>query len=249
MARRFFRVLVLALGLAPLAASANSPKGIAAYGRGDYATAFREFKQAAEAGDTDSQYMLGRLYAMGLGAKPDYVQAWIWDQRAANGGSREANAARADMEAILTPAQRTSAQAAFPVPPSAPPVAIVDMGTIPPFPPGSQIAMTPEGMSEITTPRQVELHPRQRGVEQVHLIAPEEQVHLTAPPPMESQITIVQRDLAIAGYDPGPADGKLNRRTRKAIHDWQRDHAEPPTGRISDDVVTQLEAARLDKSN
>jgi localization factor PodJL len=232
--------------LVAAAAWANSPQGIAAYGRGDYVTAAREFTRAAEAGDVDSQYMLGRLYAMGLGVPQDYVRAWVWDQRAAAAGNSDANAARADMEAILTPSQLAMARAQS-TPAALPPVALTDMSVFPPFPPGSQVAQAPDGMPEISAPRRVVIIPRQGEVgspTQLSAPGPSWEGLQRATGTLDSQVAVVQRDLAIAGYDPGPADGHFGRRTRRAIHAWQRDHGEPPTGRISADMVTQLEADR-----
>ena len=59
--------------------------GIAAYDRGDYATAFREMKRRAEQGDADSQNNLGVLYHHGQGVPQDYVQAHMWFNLSAAG--------------------------------------------------------------------------------------------------------------------------------------------------------------------
>ena len=58
----------LALALALLVslaapAWAGFDEGTAAYARGDYATAFREFKTPAEEGDAHAQNNLGFMYA------------------------------------------------------------------------------------------------------------------------------------------------------------------------------------------
>ena len=54
--------------------------GLAAYARGDYETAFREFKTLAEQGDAEAQFNLGVMYHIGEGVTPDYAQAmqWYW---------------------------------------------------------------------------------------------------------------------------------------------------------------------------
>ena len=39
-----------------------------------------------------------------------------------------------------------------------------------------------------------------------------------------STVTLIQRALAQNGYDPGPADGLLGMRTRRAIREFQQDH-------------------------
>ena len=52
----------LALGSFGVGWSANFQKGMEAYKNGDYATALKEWKPLAEAGDTDAQYNLGIMY-------------------------------------------------------------------------------------------------------------------------------------------------------------------------------------------
>ena len=41
---------------------------------------------------------------------------------------------------------------------------------------------------------------------------------------------LVQQGLTVAGFSPGPADGKFGRRTREAISEWQSSRGEPATG-------------------
>jgi len=47
-----------------------------------------------------------------------------------------------------------------------------------------------------------------------------------------SEVRDFQRALATLGYSPGPADGKIGRRTREAIKRWQRDKGERATGKL-----------------
>jgi TPR repeat protein len=49
--------------------------GIAAYNRGDIASAYQLLKAASDAGDSDAQVNLGYLYARGQGTKVDQVEA------------------------------------------------------------------------------------------------------------------------------------------------------------------------------
>lgn len=56
------------------------------------------------------------------------------------------------------------------------------------------------------------------------------------------QVKLVQRQLAQAGYDPGPADGIMGSRTRSAIRDWQRAHAMPVTGEVDQALLASLGA-------
>ena len=77
-------------------ALADFEKGIDAYSRSNYGTAFQEFSASARTGDPASQYMLGQLYQEGLGVGRDAVQAHMWyDLATAKGQERAAEALRA----------------------------------------------------------------------------------------------------------------------------------------------------------
>ena len=68
---------------------AGFAEGLAAYDRGDYATAAREYRQAAEQGEARAQTLLGLLYSRGEGVPQDYAEAFKWlHQAAAQGTSR-----------------------------------------------------------------------------------------------------------------------------------------------------------------
>lgn len=57
--------------------------GEAAYNRGDYATALREFQALAEQGDARAQYVLGFLYSEGTGVSQNHHKAMKWYRKAA----------------------------------------------------------------------------------------------------------------------------------------------------------------------
>ena len=63
---------------------AGFSEGVAAYQRGDYATAFREFRPLAELGNAKAQNNLGFMYYNGQGVTQDYVQAHMWFNLAAS---------------------------------------------------------------------------------------------------------------------------------------------------------------------
>jgi hypothetical protein len=71
-------------------AIADFDAGMAAYKRGDYATAFREFKPLAEKGDAVAQYNLAQLYRRGEGVPQDYSDAFRWYRLAAAQGNAQA---------------------------------------------------------------------------------------------------------------------------------------------------------------
>lgn len=60
--------------------------GLDAYNRGDFATALKEWRPIADAGDAHAQYNLGMLYARGQGVPKDYGQAAGWYRKAAEQG-------------------------------------------------------------------------------------------------------------------------------------------------------------------
>ncbi len=65
-------------------------EGVAAFKRGDYATALRELRPLAEKGGASAQYNLGILYDGGLGAPQDYTEAVKWYRKAAEQGHAKA---------------------------------------------------------------------------------------------------------------------------------------------------------------
>ncbi len=64
--------------------------GVAAYDRGDYATALREWRPLAEQGDANAQYNLGLMYRKGQGVSQDDAEAVGWWRKAAEQGNANA---------------------------------------------------------------------------------------------------------------------------------------------------------------
>ena len=97
---------VVALALVPAAGmAATTPKkpapavaptapqfdqGVAAYGRADYATAYRLWRPLAERGNATAQAGLGYMYENGRGVAQDYAAASSWYRKAADQGYAEA---------------------------------------------------------------------------------------------------------------------------------------------------------------
>ena len=71
-------------------AIADFDAGMAAYQRGDYVTAFREFKPLAEKGAAQAQNILGVMYDKSQGVPQDYVQAHMWFNLAGAQGDKSA---------------------------------------------------------------------------------------------------------------------------------------------------------------
>ena len=66
-----------------LPAQAGFGEGLAAYERGDYATALKEWRPLAEQGDAGAQKNLGWMYYSGQGVPQDYAAAVKWYRLAA----------------------------------------------------------------------------------------------------------------------------------------------------------------------
>ena len=65
-------------------------KGFAAYQRGDYATALREWEPLAVKGNAKAQNNLGAIYRKGYGVPQDYGEAAKWYAKAAAQGNANA---------------------------------------------------------------------------------------------------------------------------------------------------------------
>ena len=63
---------------------------MAAYQRGDYATAIRELRLLSKQGNAKAQFSLGAMYDKGLGVPQDYAEAVGWWRKAAEQGNAKA---------------------------------------------------------------------------------------------------------------------------------------------------------------
>ncbi len=77
-----FGLVVLASGTA----RANFQDGLAAYDRGDYASALRLWRPLADSGNAAAQWRLALLYRGGVGVAQDNAAALAWNRRAAARG-------------------------------------------------------------------------------------------------------------------------------------------------------------------
>ncbi len=84
-------LLVLFASVAgPALAAGPLENAIAAYLRGDYATAIRLIRPLAEQGDARAQGGLAMMYETGFGVKQDYAEAAAWYRKAADQGNARA---------------------------------------------------------------------------------------------------------------------------------------------------------------
>jgi hypothetical protein len=85
-------VVMAAALLSPSLAQADGNTGMAAFARGDYATALKEFQVLADQGLPAAQAALGQMYLEGLGVQKDYAMAARWLTPAATNGIAAAQA-------------------------------------------------------------------------------------------------------------------------------------------------------------
>jgi TPR repeat protein len=101
-----FLLLATTLFAAVSAYAGHFETGEEAYQKGDYTTAFQEYKTAAENGDPRAQGKLAALYLYGRGTSVDYGKAYLWFEMAARQGDefaarfRDAAAARLTVEEL-----------------------------------------------------------------------------------------------------------------------------------------------------
>src|SRR5262245_29359498 len=80
--------VVLSLGLVVPSAAGPYEDGLAAYGRGDHATAIQLWRPLADQGNVHAQANLGFMYLV----SQDYANAASWFQKAADQGNAYAQA-------------------------------------------------------------------------------------------------------------------------------------------------------------
>ena len=83
-------MLILFLFVLPIQVFANYEKGMQAYDSEDYQTAYQEFKESAETGDANSQFMLGTLYYFGYGLEKNESEAIAWFRKSDAQGNTQA---------------------------------------------------------------------------------------------------------------------------------------------------------------
>lgn len=84
-------------------------KGVQAYRAHDYVLAASWFEQAAEQGDNEAQFLLGRMHYDGNSLVTDYVTAYQWFAIAAESGQAVASRYRDGLAGRMTEAQVTEA--------------------------------------------------------------------------------------------------------------------------------------------
>ncbi len=85
-------------------------KAMVLYNKGDYKTAFSNFTELAEYGNTDAQYMLGNMCKEPLGTTRNYIFAYMWYNLATSKGHKDAKKKMDGLEKKLTKSYIIKAQ-------------------------------------------------------------------------------------------------------------------------------------------
>jgi len=101
---------LLSLTLPSSVAAQDFDRGVSAYNDGDYPTALREFRLAAEQGNALAQYNLGIMYGNGQGLPQNHQLAYMWFSLAAAKGVERAASVRDKAAGNMTPEQIGRAQ-------------------------------------------------------------------------------------------------------------------------------------------
>jgi len=197
-------------------AYANYEDGQAAFEQRDYRAALQELEPLAAQGDGRAQYLVGIIYRDGLDVPPDFVTAYAWLHVAAARGQPQAASARDGMSWRLTPSEIDEAQRLARE-----------------WRPGYALggARTPQrnydagGTYDPNGPA----------------AAGNSGYRTDSRTLNQTEVMDLQWNLAVHGYDPGPADGVIGPRTRAAIEQYQIDAQLPVDGRASAALLDHLQ--------
>ena len=102
--------IVLLVTAIPGLARADFAEGLRAYENGDYVTALREFREAADTGDARAQSKLGAMYDTGQGVERDDAEAVRWFRKAAERGDLVAQYSLGTMLGMAKASHRTASK-------------------------------------------------------------------------------------------------------------------------------------------
>ena len=177
------------------------------------------YRQAAEQGHARAQFGLGSMFAEGSGIAQDNLRAYAWFNLAATRGDERvrylAERRRAALLEEMANAQVVEAQLLSAlIADRIDRAAGIRIEAPQPDPPGNP---TPANAEPDRTPAVA----------------------------ARQQETVRQSQLYLAalGFEPGPADGLIGRRTRNAVQQFQRQAGLTPTGRITEELLLLLQSA------
>ena len=177
------------------------------------------YQQAAEQGHARAQFGLGSMFAEGSGIAQDNLRAYAWFNLAATRGDERvrhlAVRRRAALLEEMGTAQVVEAQ-------------LLSSLIANRIDRAAGIRVDPPQPASSANPTPVNAEPER-----------------TPAAAARQQQTVRQSQLYLAalGFEPGPADGLIGRRTRNAVQQFQRQAGLTPTGRITEELLLLLQSA------
>ncbi|MEM7223144.1 MAG: redoxin family protein [Pseudomonadota bacterium] len=199
-----------------------------AYQRGDYKTAYRNWRPLAEDGDAAAQFNIAVLYDYGEGMAEDNPTAAAWYRRSAAQGFA---AAQYELAVMLANGEGVAQDLALAY-------ALFDLAAAQDPDAGTQRDALVQHLSDADAERARQLVARARNEGAASLLGG----GLTAGP-SRALVRDVQEALNALGYDAGGADGLTGPKTRAAVRAFQADRALPVDGQISEQLLSELQAA------
>jgi peptidoglycan hydrolase-like protein with peptidoglycan-binding domain len=196
-------------------ARADYDDGQAAFEQRDYGAALQELEPLAAQGDGRAQYLVGIIYRDGLGVPPDFVTAYAWFHVAAARDQPQAASARDGMSWRLTPSEIDEAQ---------------------------RLAREWRPGYALGGARTPQRNYNAGGTYDPNGPAADNSGYRTDSRALnKTEVMDLQWNLAVHGYDPGPADGVIGPRTRAAIEQYQIDAQLPVDARASAALLDHLQ--------
>lgn len=100
-------MIAFLLSLAAMPARADLHSAKLAYKKGDFGSAFEQFKELAQLGQPEAQFDLAAMYARGEGVNPSNVYAHAWASLAGQNGEARGKRLAEELQPDLTPTSRT----------------------------------------------------------------------------------------------------------------------------------------------
>ena len=205
----------------------------------DLTAAMDWYRRAAEAGNVKAMHNLAVLYAEGAGGEPDLERAAGLFRQAAEHGVRDSqfNLAILHARGLGVPQDMIEAYKWFAVAADSGDSESVKRRDI------IAAALSPEDLAKAEAAAAA-FQPAPLITEANDVTMPEggwgEDTSSVAVPSEADLVALVQKLLAEQGYDPGPPDGRLGRKTREAITSFQAKTGLPATGQIDAGLVAAL---------
>ncbi len=242
--------LIVAMAFAAGSAEADFARGMAAFARGDMASAVRELEPAARADDARAQYLLAQIYER-TGAPPKQrANAVMWYRRAAVNGIvaamrrlgtiyRTGLGAESDpvqayawydlASARLGPYRGSFGRLRDDIAAKLPALDLAHARRLASYWRGDAAKI-----GEMVLPPPTRVLP-------VEVLKSKKPLIDADGAAAETRVRRAQTALASRGYDVGPVDGIMGPRTGAAILAFQSDHGLTPDGQVTLGLIEQLE--------